>query len=146
MGTFGCSQKFSCKTPISQTLCYCETLFCTAISKPTYGRNCAATQAIPSVVLGWSRAISAMLDTPHHGTLAHTILGIWYATLKKTQEDKSPENQTSVERFCNIQTIWVGLGGSRLQWIFSDMCKTKSNLQCGSTPEGLNIFLNSEVI
>ena len=95
MGTFGCSQKFSCKTPFSQTLCYCETLFCTAISKPTYGRNCAATQAIPSVVLGWSRAISAMLDTPHHGTLAHTILGIWYATYNKNHANGEEKFQYS---------------------------------------------------
>ena len=83
---------------------------------PTSGRNCAATQATPSEVLGWSRANSANAYwTLYTITLAHTILGIWYATLKKTQEGKSSENQTSVERFCNIQTIWVGLGGSRLQ-------------------------------
>ena len=53
---------------------------------PTSGRNCAATQATPSEVLGWSRANSANAYwTLYTITLAHTILGIWYATLKKTQ-------------------------------------------------------------
>ena len=83
---------------------------------PTSGRNCAATRATPSEVLGWSRANSANAYwTLYTITLAHTILGIWYATLKKTQENNSQENRTSVERFCDIQTVWVGLGGSRLQ-------------------------------
>ena len=43
---------------------------------PTSGRNCAATRATPSEVLGWSRANSANAYwTLHTITLAHTILG-----------------------------------------------------------------------
>ena len=101
--------------------------FALQVLPPPSGRHRAATQATPSEVLGWRRANSANAYwTLYTITLAHTILGIWYATLKETQENNPQEDQASVERFCDIQTLWVGLGGSRLQWIFSDKCKQKA--------------------
>ena len=48
-------------------------------------------------------------------TLAHTILVCY-----------PQENQATGEENLDMQTIRVGLGGSRLQWIFSDKCKQKA--------------------
>ena len=154
METFGCFQKFSCKTSISHTLCYCETLFCTAISSTNLRQKLRCNTSYPQRSVGLEQSeqrdlspreyrrmegpesshqsgrvpkvlgasvylraykASSVLRMKAYSVMKAKVCPFLSCLLKKTQENKSPENQTSVERFCNIQTIWVGLGGSRLQ-------------------------------
>ena len=73
METFGCFQKFSCKTSISHTLCYCETLFCTAISSTNLRQKLRCNTSYPqrSVGLEQSEQRECVLDTLHHNPCPH---------------------------------------------------------------------------
>ena len=84
METFGCFQKFSCKTSISHTLCYCETLFCTAIFRWFHHlRGKSTTRDTPIEVVvstkgrAWVESGRVWVEPRDHPLTStpHTILG-----------------------------------------------------------------------